>query len=108
MGSWTPNNVEIRLIEAFWALPGRPCLSSGGRLVEGHAPAVAVTAFGWVDRWIGDSAERKALLTWARCRASGESWSEQCRSLGWAKRTAEERRARTAERIAGSLNQGGS
>lgn len=101
--AWTPKAVGENLVEAFRALPGCPCLSRGGRLVEGHAPTGAVRAFNAVIDAVPNQFERRAVLTWARCRATEQSYSAQCRAMGWPKRTAEDARLRALRRVAAAL-----
>ena len=73
-GAWSERQVEQRLIAAFRFLPGQPVYSDGHRLVTsaddraGHA-----SALNWVRDCVPNRQESLALLTWARCRASGDS-----------------------------------
>ena len=105
-GPWTAEQVEARLVDAYRKLPGAPVYSAGGRVHAGMSGGSnpTVEALNWTARFVPDREERLALLTWARCCATGASFAEHCRGRGWNRSTVEERRRRAAGRIAACLN----
>lgn len=103
-GTWTPELVGERLVEAFHLMPDRPVMTSArGFSIDGRD----VEPFGWPERFVADVWDRRVLMTWARCRAIGEFVSERYRGLGWDRDRAERRRRVALAVIALSLNAGG-
>lgn len=73
----------------------------GSVLVEG-APASG-EALTWASRFVPDRTERLVLLTWARCRATGESFRDRCIAMGWSRSSAERTRQRALAQIVACL-----
>ncbi len=71
---WTAERIEVRLIAAFRALPSSPVYSRAGRVrANDRAGGSHAEALSWAARFAPGRNEALALLTWARCRATGES-----------------------------------
>ena len=102
---WTRERVETRLIAAFRLMPSCPVYGLGREIRTAAAGRTALTdVLEWSALLAGDSDARIYLWTWARCKASGASFGEQVRGLGWSRSTAEDGRRRAAEAIARALN----
>ncbi len=94
--------LEERLIAAFTALPGHPVFSSPGMVRVQGAPD-AGEALTWTVRFVPDRSERLVLLTWARCKATGDSFRDRCIAMGWSRSSAERTRRRALAQIVACL-----
>lgn len=94
--------LEDRLIAAFKVLPGHPVFSARGSVNVVGAPD-ASQALTWAARFVPDRSERLVLLTWARCRATGDSFRDRCHAMGWSRSSAERTRQRAIAKIASCL-----
>ncbi len=108
--TWTRRDVETRLVAAFVAMPSLPVFASGSRLqaagAEERIEATQVTtALQWATILADDAGARKYLWAWARCQATGTSFSELCKGMGWPRATVEAARRRGAAAIAQALNE---
>ena len=102
--NWTVGLVEGRLIDAFRALPHHPVYTSSARVLGTLGDSGKETdALNWAKLYVTDKDESRALLTWARCRATGDSVRERYRALGWKRTTAERARQRALGRIVAGL-----
>lgn len=98
---WTPDRVAEQLVAAFRRLPDRPVLSRAGSFsIDG----AEVEPFGWPERFVADTWDRRVLMTWARCRAIGASVSDRYRDLEWPRRRAERHRQKALAAIARGLS----
>lgn len=101
---WTREAVERRLIAAFRASPAARVYRPGMAPVSGSAGAIAGgEALGWAVLLPHDPQGRLMLWCWARCRATGASYGETCREMGWSRNRAELGRRRAAAAIAAGL-----
>ena len=98
---WTPDLVAEQLVSAFRRLPDHPVMSRGRCFVDGD---IEVEPFGWPERFIADPWDRRVLMTWASCRASGASITKRFKDLDWQPRTAERHRRTALAAIARGLN----
>ena len=98
---WTPLKVAEALVRAFRTTSGRPVWSSGNGFSLDDKP---IEPFGWPERFLPDAYERRIVLTWARCMATGESVRELYRNLGWSRNAVERRRIAALKAIANGLN----
>lgn len=100
--TWTPAKVAECLVGAYRLLPSRPVMSSAaGFVVQGEG---VVEAFSWPQRFVIDQWDRRVLMTWARCIATGESVRERYAGLQWPRAKAERRRRSALVAIATGLN----
>lgn len=93
---------EGRLIAAFTALPGHPVFSARGAVKVVGAPDAGETLT-WAARFVPDRSDRLVLLTWARCRATGDSFRDRCHAMGWSRSSAERTRQRAIAQIVSCL-----
>ena len=98
----SPTRLEDRLIAAFKVLPGHPVFSTRGAVKVDGAPD-ASQALTWAARFVPDRSERLVLLTWARCRATGDSFRDRCHAMGWSRSSAERTRRRAIDQIIACL-----
>ena len=63
-----------------------------------------MTPLGWPERYLPDERDRRIVLAWARCRATGNSFSALARAMGWASLNPDRRRRAALARIANGLN----
>jgi hypothetical protein len=121
---WTAAAVAEAAIEAFRTLPNIPIYSPRRAEfvpVNPRHDGSPIDIIAWSERILGRaSAERRALLVWARAMARrrirqdrhlrlvrsvpGGSVSDHCREAGVCRRTFDRRRIRACERIAAWLN----
>lgn len=106
---WTAERVGEAMIEAFRVLPSMPVYSPRRAEFVPVLPGQDLSPLDVValsEHVLGrTSPERKTLLLWARSRASGTSFREQCRELGLKRATAEGRRRKACAAIAAEMNQ---
>ena len=98
---WTPELVADRLVAAFRRVPSCPVLSSARGFSMGDRE---VEPFGWPERYIKDRRDRTILMTWARCRASGQAVAPLYRELVGNAERAEYRRRVALAAIVRGLN----
>lgn len=79
-----------------------PAVQQAGTVRVDGAPS-ASEALTWAARFVPDRNERLVLLTWARCRATGESFRDRCREVGWSRSSAERTRQRALAQIVACL-----
>lgn len=112
--SWTAGDVEVWLVAAFRAMPyagvfAPSARASTLRTAAGETPSATFDILAFSGTVLGErSPERRALLFWARLRATrgemGESVAEFCREMRWPRSTFELRRRRACERVAAAKN----
>ena len=98
---WTSALVGEQLVTAFRRVPGCPVLSSARRFCVG---GVEVEPFAWPERFIASRQDRILLMTWARCRATGERVAPLYRELLGDAERADYRRRVALATIARGLN----
>ena len=98
---WTPDIVADRLVAAFRRVPSCPVLSSARGFSIGDTE---VEPFGWPERFIPDRRDRTILMTWARCRATGQAVAPLYRDLVGNAEKAEYRRRVALAAIVRGLN----
>ena len=77
---WTSQLVADRLVTAFRRVPTCPVLSTArGFSIGGQE----VEPFGWPERFVVSRRDRNMLMTWARCRATGERMAPIYREFEW-------------------------
>src|SRR4051794_29452248 len=102
---WTTAQVAERLVTAFRLMPYHPVFSSDRRFAMAGVPESG-EALIWPAHYVADPQSRIVLMTWARCRATGESVRDRYRGLGWPRTVAERRRRDALAQIASGLNEG--
>ncbi|MCJ2074779.1 hypothetical protein MKK68_03820 [Methylobacterium sp. E-016] len=107
-GRWTADRVGEAMIEAFRVLPSMPVYSPRRAEFVPVLPGQDLSPLDVValsEHVLGrTSPERKTLLLWARSRASGTSFREQCRELGLNRATADRRLRVARATIAAEMN----
>ena len=98
---WTPELVADRLVAAFRCVPGCPVLSSARGFSIGGAE---VEPFQWPERFVANRRDRTMLMTWARCRATGERMAPICREFEWSADQVDYRRRVALAAIVNGLN----
>ena len=102
--NWTAKRVEDRLIEAFCLLRGLSVYKdTNGLISRPFGRAERDWALNWARRFVPDRRDALALMTWARCRATGDSERECHREFGWSRNSAERARRRALNRIVAGL-----
>ena len=77
---WTSPLVADRLVAAFRRVPTCPVLSTARGFSMGGQD---VEPFRWPERFVVSRRDRTMLMTWARCRASGERMAPLYREFEW-------------------------
>ena len=109
---WTSKDVERWLKAGSAAMLHTAILAPGGstlRTAAGDTPSATFDIIAFTGTVLGEkSAERRALLVWARAKVSrgayGGSIAQLCVELGWKRSTFEARRRRACERVARAKN----
>ena len=98
---WTSQLVADRLIAAFRRVPTCPVLSTArGFSIAGQE----VEPFQWPERFVASRRDRTMLMTWARCRATGERMAPLNREFEWNADQVDYRRRVALAAIARGLN----
>ncbi len=66
-----------------------------------------VQPFGWPARYLAEDRDRRLVLAWARCQATGASFRDLCRELDWSRLNPDRRRRAILLTIAAGLNRDG-
>ena len=105
--TWTREIVEARLIATFRKMPSCPVFSVGSsrmRTASGDRRTEMTDVLEWADLLRDDPDGRLQLWTWARCQATGSSFTEVCSAWPWSRATVERGRRRAAVALAAALN----